>query len=249
MRAAPSDSPTADPGRRRPGAALRLDLRRRRILWAAFRSRRDLTHVSGPVPPPRGGVLAVAVVRNEMGRLPHWLDHHRRLGVRHFLIVDNASDDGGAAWLAAQPDVTLWTTAASYRASRFGRDWTNWLLSRHGAGRWCLTLDADELFGFPHDDRATLDDLTAELDRRRVPALGALMVELFPKGPLLPDSPPDDAAALARADVGIALDGDADRVLIVDEKGQKGNANKAVIAALTAAGTSPRATSSAASRA
>lgn len=197
MGAAPSAPPIADPGKRRPGAALRLDLRRRRILWATFRSRRDLTHVSGPVPPPRGGVLAVAVVRNEMGRLPHWLDHHRRQGVRHFLIVDNASDDGGAAWLAAQPDVTLWTTAASYRASRFGRDWTNWLLSRHGAGRWCLTLDADELFGFPHDDRATLDDLTAELDRRRVPALGALMVELFPQGPLDPGGLGPEAA-LAR---------------------------------------------------
>lgn len=146
----------------------------------------------------RNAILAFAVVRNESERLPHWLDHHRRLGIGRFLIVDNASDDGSAEMLAAQPDVTLWTTRASYRGSRFGRDWTNWLLNRHGAGHWCLTLDADELFVFPHCDRATLRELVAELDRRRVTALGALMVEVYPKGPLCPPQPLNDAAALAR---------------------------------------------------
>lgn len=180
-------------------AAALLRWKRRRILWRAFRSRHQLTLVAD-----RTGAMGrrdhavFAVVRNEIGRLPHWLDHHRRLGIRHFLVVDNASDDGSAEWLARQPDVSLWTTGASYRQSRFGRDWTNWLLTRYGAGRWCLTLDADELFVFPHCDRVPLSALTAELDRRRVSALGALMVELFPRGRLRPDPVPDDAAALAR---------------------------------------------------
>lgn len=187
---------------RLPGPGLRqrlwLDWKRRRLLWRALRSRHDLTVVTGTGRIAGGAILAFAVVRNEAERLPHWLDHHRRLGVERFLIVDNASDDGSAEWLAAQPDVALWTTQASYRGSRFGRDWTNWLLNRHGAGRWCLTLDADELFVFPHHDRATLRDLVAELNRRRVTALGALMVELYPKGPLCPPQPLDDDAALAR---------------------------------------------------
>ncbi|MDO5369664.1 glycosyltransferase family 2 protein [Paracoccus sp. (in: a-proteobacteria)] len=178
---------------------LALDWKRRRLLWRAFRSRHDLAAADRPGGRlARDAILAFAVVRNEMERLPHWLDHHRRLGVARFLIVDNGSDDGSAELLAAQPDVALWTTQASYRGARFGRDWTNWLLNRHGAGHWCLTLDADELFVFPHHDRATLHDLVAELDRRRVTALGALMVELYPKGPLRPPQPLDDAAALAR---------------------------------------------------
>lgn len=182
-----------------PATRLRLRWKRQRILWRAVRSRHDLDRVQFRLHRTDARrPLVVAVVRNEAERLPHWLDHHRRIGAGHFLIVDNASDDGSAAYLAAQPDVSMWTTTASYRGSRFGRDWTNWLLTRFGSGRWCLTLDADELFVFPHDDRARLGDLTAELDRRGLTALGALMVELFPKGPLLPDPPPDDAAALAR---------------------------------------------------
>lgn len=177
---------------------LRLRWRRDRLLWKALRSRHQLTAVTRPGPPDPAAILCVAVIRNEVTRLPHWLDHHRRLGVSRFLIVDNASDDGSAALLAAQPDIALWTTAASYRAARFGRDWTNWLLTRHGAGHWCLTVDADELFSFPHDDRLDLRALTAELDRRRQPALGALMVDLFPQGKLAPDPEPEPKAALAR---------------------------------------------------
>lgn len=178
---------------------LRLRWKRQRLLWRAFRCRDQLTNITFRLGSGGGaGPLAFAVVRNEMGRLAHWLDHHRRLGVGHFLIVDNDSTDGGRAWLAEQPDVSLWTTTASYRNSKFGRDWMNWLLTRYGAGRWCLTLDADELIVFPYCDRSSLSDLTAELDRRGVSALGALMVELYPQGPLLPPQPVSDTEALAR---------------------------------------------------
>ena len=65
-------------------------------------------------------ILVAATVRNEMIRLPYFLEHYRKLGVGHFLFVDNGSDDGTAAWLAEQPDVSLWTharTATSCRAS------------------------------------------------------------------------------------------------------------------------------------
>lgn len=178
---------------------LNLGWKRCRLLARALRSRNVLQAVTdrtGSI--PARAIIAFAVVRNEAERLPHWLDHHRRLGVAQFLIVDNDSDDGSAGFLAAQPDVSLWTTQATYRGSRFGRDWTNWLLTRHGHGRWCLTLDADELLIFPHDDRADLHDLTAELDRRGARALGALMVDLYPQGPVLPDPVPDAAGALAR---------------------------------------------------
>lgn len=191
--------PAPEPPRPSLTTRLRLRWKRRRLLWRAFRSRHQLAPVVQRLDRPgEDRVAAFAVMRNEIARLPHWLDHHRALGVGHFLIVDNASDDGSAAYLAAQPDVSLWTTSASYRESRFGRDWTNWLLTRHGAGRWCLTLDADELFVFPHMDRADLPALTAELDRRGVRALGALMVELFPRGPLDPGRPLSHAEALAR---------------------------------------------------
>jgi hypothetical protein len=76
--------------------------------------------------------LLVCCVRNELVRMPAFLAHYRRLGVAHFLVVDNQSTDGLADWLAQQPDCSCWLGDGSYKASNFGMDWCNELLARHG---------------------------------------------------------------------------------------------------------------------
>jgi Glycosyl transferase family 2 len=168
-----------------PLEAWRLRLKRRRLLWRALRAHRRLIPQavrSAQIRP--GDILAFASVRDEAARLPHFLDHHRRLGVRHFLLVDNGSQDGSAEWLAGQDDISLWSTRDSYRDSRFGMDWLNALLMRHGSGHWCLTLDADELLVYPDHESRDLQALTAWLERRGVDFMAAMMLDLYPKGPL-----------------------------------------------------------------
>ncbi|MCA1336117.1 glycosyltransferase family 2 protein [Pseudooceanicola marinus] len=167
------------------GRRYRLRLLRRRLLYRALRARHRLRPVADrteAITPE--AVLAVTCLRNEALRLPFFLDHYRRLGVDHFLIVDNGSDDGSAALLADQPDVSLWQTADSYRDSRFGMDWLGWLLMRHGSGHWCLTVDADELLVWPGHEAEGLAVLTARLESAGQSALGALMLDLYPEGPL-----------------------------------------------------------------
>ena len=132
----------------------------------------------------RGDVLVFACVRNEALRLPFWLDHYRRLGVAQFLIVDNASSDGTAELLLDQPDVSLWSSHESYRLSRFGVDWLTWLMIRHGHGHWCLTVDADELLVYPWWETRPLPALTEWLEQSGQPQLAAMMLDLYPQGPL-----------------------------------------------------------------
>ena len=178
-------------------AAYKLRWNRRALLLRAWRKRRQLT-LRGDAPPAfsESDILCFATLRNELHRLPHWLAHHRGLGVRHFLIVDNASTDGTDAYLAAQPDVTVWATADSYKASRFGMDWLGQLQRVYGPGHWCLTLDADELFIYPGWDQRGLADLTRWLDEKRRRSFGAMMLDLYPKGPLdRPARDPSDPLA------------------------------------------------------
>lgn len=131
-----------------------------------------------------GAILGFMSVRNERRRLPFFLDHHRHLGVQHFLIVDNGSEDGTAEFLTGQPDISLWSTQAGYKAARFGLDWTTWLQMRHGDGHWCLTLDADELLIYPYWESRDLRALTGWLAGTGRPMLPAMMLDLFPKGPI-----------------------------------------------------------------
>lgn len=164
-------------------AAYRLRLKRRKLLWRALRARRDLRPLkdrTGQI--PNTPILCFATMRNEITRLPFYLEHYRRMGVSHFLIVDNDSEDGTSAYLARQPDVSCWTTKASYRESRFGVDWLTWLQIRYGHGAWCLTADADEILTFPHADTRSLLDLTRWMDQRGARAFGALMLDMYPKG-------------------------------------------------------------------
>lgn len=165
--------------------ALKLRWRRKRLLWRSYQSRRDLTPVADRTGTLDGqGVLAFVVVRNEAVRLPYFLKYHKDLGVSHFLVVDNASTDATPAILADDADVSFWSTQAPYRAARFGVDWLTWLLMRYGRGRWCLTLDADELLVYAGSDGHGLNDLTAWLDQAGRRAFGALMLDLFPEGAL-----------------------------------------------------------------
>lgn len=124
-----------------------------------------------------------ATFRNEAPRLPYFINYYRRLGVGHFVLVDNGSEDGGAEFLADQPDVTLWRTEAGYGQSRYGVDWLNWLRSRYGHNRWCLTVDCDEFLVYPFCDTRPIRALTDWLDASAIRSFGTLTLDLYPRGP------------------------------------------------------------------
>lgn len=178
--------------------AYRLRWRRRRLLARAWRKRHELTNVSDRTHLIRpGAILGFSTMRNEATRLPYWLSHLRALGVAHFLIVDNGSDDGTAQALAAEPDVSLWSSGASYKAARFGVDWLTWLQRRYAHGHWALTLDADETLIYPDSAARPLSDLTQWLRARGAPAFGATMLDLYPDSTLAklaysPGEPPQN---------------------------------------------------------
>lgn len=163
----------------------RLRWKRRRLLFRAWRKRRQIAAlIDRTVAIRPNDILLTCTVRNEIVRLPYFLQHYRALGVNHFLFVDNGSDDGTADYLTAQPDASVWTTPNSYKLSRFGMDWLTWLHIRHAHGHWCLTVDADEILIYPFHDTRPLPALTAWLDAAQVRSFGALMLDMYPKGPL-----------------------------------------------------------------
>ena len=163
----------------------RLRLQRKRWRIRAFRKRRELKRVVDHTDQIRpDDLLAFSTLRNEAVRLPFFLEYYREMGINQFLIVDNGSTDGSLDYLASQPDVSVWSTNASYKRARYGVDWLNWLQTKYGHGHWKLVVDPDEFLVYPFCDTRPLRALTDWLDASSIKSFSAMLLDMYPKGRL-----------------------------------------------------------------
>ena len=162
----------------------RLRLLRKKWQLRTLRRRKDLSLVKlGAAASKPDGVFLFSTMRNEIERLPYFLDYYRKLGVEQFFIVDNGSTDGTTEFLKEQPDVSLWHTDASYRRAKFGVLWINNLLNKYGHKHWCLVVDVDELFIYPHHQTRPLRALTEWLELGKISSISAMLVDMYAKAP------------------------------------------------------------------
>ena len=178
---APPDATAGDGGQMRR-ALERFKIRanrwvRRRTAWAGLR-RVD----ARPLPEWKPDeVRLIVVCRNEALRLPYMLKYHFDLGVSRVLLVDNNSTDGTRELAAADPRIHVWSSPEAYKGPLY---WQEPLLRRFAVGRWCLVLDADELFVYPQMDRLDLPGLAAALEAAGAEALHCLFIEMFSREPI-----------------------------------------------------------------
>ena len=167
------------------GTSYRLRWQRKRWRARALRKGRELTAVSdrtrdiGP-----DDILLFCTFRNEDVRLPFFFEYYRKLGINHFLMVDNGSEDAGPAFAQEQPDVSLWRTDAPYGEARYGADWLTYLQGKYAHGHWALTVDVDEFFVYPFCDTRPIRALADWLDASEVRSFGAMLLDMYPKGPV-----------------------------------------------------------------
>ena len=125
--------------------------------------------------------LLMTMGRDENSRLPYFLDYYRKIGIDHFLIVDNQSINPMAEILTGEPDVSLWHTDEGYAETRYGVDWMNALLGKYAVDHWTLTVDLDEFFVYPFMGQRSYSELLSFLDDSENPSLFAMLVDMYPK--------------------------------------------------------------------
>lgn len=129
-------------------------------------------------------VVVVAVARNEIVLMPHFLAHYRRLGVSHFVLVDNLSDDGTREYLQAQPDVVLYSADTEYRHSHFGVAWQQAVLGAHALGKWVVLADIDEFLVYGGCEQLPIAAWLQRQEAAGHDAVLTLMVDMYPQGDL-----------------------------------------------------------------
>ena len=154
------------------------------LLRAQVRSR-DLRVVQDNTGNIAGGdILLFCTLRNEAFRLPHFLEHYRKLGVRHFVFVDNGSDDGFMDLVRDEADISVWYTGASYKRSNFGMHWLNYLLRKYGSKHWCVVCDPDEFLVYPYSDQRNLYELSTYLEGDRRRSFFCLLLDMYSDAPV-----------------------------------------------------------------
>jgi hypothetical protein len=134
------------------------------------------------IPDSATEIRLFAKVRNEAKRLPYFLAYYRRLGVDRFFIIDNSSDDDTTEILKANNDCHVFFTDRSMAGSRAGLNWIEPLLRKYGLNRWCLIVDADELFVYPNSEYEALPLFCRRLDLADKNAASCIMIDMYPEG-------------------------------------------------------------------
>ncbi len=132
------------------------------------------------------GPTVFSIMRNESYFLPFFFAHYRSMGVDHFVIYDDRSDDASGDFLRAQPDCTIVRSDRRFGdvlgVERNGLPlrlpmWLKRELpERMFPGRWVLTVDADEFLILP-PGFADLPQMTHFLDDAQRAYLTAPMVD------------------------------------------------------------------------
>lgn len=122
------------------------------------------------------------VQRNEMLRLPVFLDYYRDLGVTKFIFIDNNSDDGSFEFLMDQPDCYVYWTDDSYLQSAHGLTWLNYLINETDIlhiNQWYLIADVDELLVYPDCENRKLPILINYLNQEKSEAVASFMLDMY----------------------------------------------------------------------
>lgn len=134
--------------------------------------------------PAPGSPTLISVIRNERPRLDAFLAHYRALGVRSFLFLDNGSVDDSTELLAAQDDCGVFKAPGPFSWQR-KQAWIHTLIQKHDPAAWYLVVDADEKLVFDQCEHHTIDELIQWLQSRGLKRARALLIDVYPQGPLL----------------------------------------------------------------
>jgi hypothetical protein len=141
-------------------------------------------HVHGPQDIRYGidELLVTSVVRNGALHIKSFMEHHRSLGIEHFVFLDNGSTDSTVERLCTYPQATVLRTDAPYET--YENTMKRYLAERFSRGRWNLCVDIDELFDYPFSHSLRLSDLLRYLNENRYSAVVAQMLDMFSDVPL-----------------------------------------------------------------
>ena len=132
------------------------------------------------VTPSNTSIILICVIWNELLLLQFFIDYYTKLGVTHFVFIDNNSTDGTIEYLITRDDlnIELYSDSGSYATAEFGLAWVNLILNETFQHKWCLVVDIDELLILK--DGMSLSQLVLLMENSNTNIVQTVLVDFYP---------------------------------------------------------------------
>lgn len=131
--------------------------------------------------PTNDSIILVCVIRDERLLLEYFIQHYVKLGVTHFVFVDNDSEDNTIPYLLNKTDIEcqVYHTTDSYAENEYGITWVNEILDTQCKNKWCVVVDVDELI-MPRNNES-LSDIKIKMEQNDQNVLPTCLIDFYPK--------------------------------------------------------------------
>ena len=124
--------------------------------------------------------ILICSVKNDLQKMHFFMEHYRKIGIKNFVILDNASEDGTYEFLLSQEDVTLYRCEHPFTADR-KIAWLNRLIAEIGINRWYLMVDSDEFFTYYGCSEHTINEFIDLVEEKKLKRVGVVHLDMYPK--------------------------------------------------------------------
>lgn len=124
--------------------------------------------------------ILFCVIKNDMEKLPYFMEHYRRLGVEVFIFMDNDSTDGTREYLCGQYDTIVYNSKQEYSSARRVA-WLNRLIAMYGNNKWCLIVDSDEFVNYIGSEENNLTEVIKIAKQRNFNRIQGFMLDMYSK--------------------------------------------------------------------
>lgn len=132
---------------------------------------------------PNRPIYLLCVFRDEELLLEYFIKYYQSLGVTHFIMIDNLSDDGGPEYIKQLTNINikLYLANGSYQKAAYGTTWINSLLQKFCNNSYCFVVDIDELFYFDRKQFKDIDDVIFQMELENANVIAATLLDMYPK--------------------------------------------------------------------
>jgi len=133
-------------------------------------------------------ICLFVATRNNETLMPAFFEHHRKIGVDRFFVIDNMSSDGTIDFLLKQENTHIFQTNAPYRVKQGKRsvNWNRWAneLREYTMGNWCIVVDSDEFFIYTGYEDIGVKELVKHLDEEGSTGMRGYLIDMYSKCPV-----------------------------------------------------------------